>query len=176
MKDPDPIDALENCVLFYGKSKFVDADKLIDGQPFLKLKNEKIKDMIQDTKMIDAFTLYILDHYADNMEMPESVKASCRVLIEDKPLSLEDIVLKLFRHSQSDKEKLLTEQIIKYITDYGYDNTINPKKLSETLNKCNIGVKPTTNIRVNGSQGKGYTNISYIPPPQRPNDDDDNDD
>ena len=175
MKDPDPIDALENCIQFLCKSKFVEADKLIEGQPFLKLANENIKSMIKDDKIIDAFTLYILDHYANNMTMPESVKVSCNVLNEDKTLKLEDVILKIFRHSPTDKNKLLTTDIIKHIAENGYENTIDAKKLSSTLTQCNIGKKSTTNIRVNGNQGKGYTNIIYIPPNTPVNDDDDDD-
>lgn len=173
MKDPDPIDALENCIQFLCKSKFVEADKLIEGQPFLKLKKENIKDMIKDDKIIDAFTLYILDHYANNMTMPESVKVSCKDLNKGKTLNLEDVILNIFRHSPDSNDKLLTADINKHIVDNGFEDTINSKKLSETLNKCSIGVKALNNISVNDRRGKGYTNIVYKPPNTPLNDDDD---
>jgi len=172
LKDPDPIDALENCVQFIYKSKFVEHDKLIEDQPFLKLKNENIKDIIQENNIIDAFILYILDHYANNMEMPDCVKASCNVITEDKPLTLKDIILNIFRHSTDDNEKLLTQDIIKYIVDAGYDKPFTTKNISTALISCTIGKKTITNIRVNGNQGKGYTNIIYKPP-KKSNDNDD---
>ena len=175
MKDPDPIDTLENCIQFLCKSKFVEADKLIEGQSFLKLANGNIKSMIKEDNIIDAFTLYILDHYANNMMMPESVKVSCKDLNEDKTLNLEDVILNIFRHSPDDNAKILTADIIKHITENGYEDTINAKKLSETLNKCKIGVKPTTNISVNDKRGKGYTNIVYKPPATPLNNHDDDD-
>jgi hypothetical protein len=171
LKDPDPIDALENCVQFIYKSKFVEQDKLIEDQPFLKLKNENIKDIIQENNIIDAFILYILDHYANNMEMPDCVKASCNVITEDKPLTLKDIILNIFRHSTDDNEKILTQDIIKYIVEAGYDKPFTTKNISTALISCSIGKKTINNIRVNGSQGKGYTNIIYKPP--KKNDDDD---
>jgi hypothetical protein len=163
-KDPDPIDALENCVQFICKSKFVNKDDLIEGQPFLKLKNDNIKDIIQQNNIIDAFTLYILDHYANNMIMPESVKVSCDVNKIDKPLELDDIILKYFRQTPNEYDKLLTNDIINIITSLDYPYEIDNKKLATTFIKCNIGKKSLTNMRVNGTQGKGYTNIIYIPP------------
>ena len=40
IKGVEPVDALENCEQFYCKSKFVSKEELIEGQNFLKLKDD----------------------------------------------------------------------------------------------------------------------------------------
>lgn len=175
IKDPDPIDALDNCVQFLYKSKFVEQEDLIPDVPFLKLKDEHIKDMLQQNNIIDAFTLYILDHYANNMKMPEIVKKSCNVLKEDKPITLLDVITKHFRHSPDNEAKMLTQDVVINISNCGYINNINLKQLATTFEQCKIGNKTTKNISIGNKRGKGYTNIKYIPP-KKDDDDDDNDD
>jgi hypothetical protein len=162
-KDPDPIDALENCVQFYCKSKFVNKEELIEGQPFLKLKNDDVKSMIQESSIIDAFTLYIVDHYADFMEMPESVKKSCSVLNEDRPLTLEQTILKHFRYSANTKAKLYTNDIIQKVAVCGYELPFHARDIASILLKCGIGTQSKNgNIRIDGVEKKGYSNIIYI--------------
>ena len=171
-KDPDPIDALENCVQFYCKSKFVNKDDLIEGQPFLKLKNDDVKSMIQESSIIDAFTLYLLEHYANDMPMPESVKMSCRILNEDKPLTLEQTILKHFRYSADVKDKLYTNDIIQKIVVCGYDTQFHARDVASILLKCGIGTQSKNgNIRIDGIEKKGYSNIIYIE--NKTNEDDD---
>jgi hypothetical protein len=163
-KEPDPIDTLDNCVQFVYKSKFVEKEKLIEGQPFLKLKNVNIKDILQQNNIIDAFTLYILDHYANDMEMPNSVKASCAVLKEDKPVDLEDVILKYFRNTPNKDDKMFSDDILQKIAII-LDEPIQPKEVSAMLLKCSIGVRSENgNIRIDKIQKKGYTNIKYIEP------------
>jgi hypothetical protein len=162
-KDPDPIDALENCIQFYCKSKFVNKEELIEGQPFLKLKNDNVKSMIQENSIIDAFTLYVLEHYTDYMEMPESVKMSCNVLNEDRPLTLEQTILKYFRYSANVKDKLYTNDIIQKIAVCGYDTQFHARDVASILLKCGIGTQSKNgNIRIDGIEKKGYSNIIYI--------------
>ena len=173
MNDPDPIDTLENCVQFIYKSKFVEQKDLIEGQPFLKLKSEDIKNITHQDNIIDAFILYICSHYANNMDMPDSVKASCDVLKEDKEPSLDDIIVKHFRNSPDENAKILTQDIIKKVMECGYTKTVNLKILASTFIKCKVGIKSATNMRVGNSQGKGYTNIIYIPPTKEEIADDD---
>jgi hypothetical protein len=49
-----PADAKENLEQFEYKSKFVNQDELINGVPFLKLKDDTIKDLL---KKIELLTL-----------------------------------------------------------------------------------------------------------------------
>jgi hypothetical protein len=70
----DPVDAYESCEQFYCKSKFVEKKDLIEGQEFLKLKDDTVKTIIESKEIIDAFTIYVLHHFEDYLEIPESVK------------------------------------------------------------------------------------------------------
>jgi hypothetical protein len=56
-----PADAKENLEQFEYKSKFVSKEELVDGVPFLKLRDDTIKDFIKEDRNIDAYTLNILN-------------------------------------------------------------------------------------------------------------------
>jgi hypothetical protein len=165
IKGVNPVDALENCEQFYCKSKFVSKEELIEGQNFLKLKDDNIKTIIQQNNIIDAFTIYLLDHYESNKKTPESVKLSTQDIKYDIPLSLEEIILKHFRYSNDNNEKLFTNEILDYIADIGFQFPINPKELSSIIIKTGIGCRNVSGkIFKNGKQLHGYSNIVFISP------------
>jgi hypothetical protein len=163
IKDPDPIDALENCVQVYYKSKFVEKDKLIDDVPFLKLKDDNVKDMVIDEFIIDAFTLYLLEHYAPTMDMPQSIKDSCAVLNENRPLTLEQFILKNYRYSINANDKIFNRDILVQLSGAGFSLPPNSRDITSIIIKCGIGkrsVKGT--VSINGEVKAGYSNIIYI--------------
>lgn len=163
LKGVDPVDALENCEQFYCKSKFVKEDELIEGQPFLKLRDENIKEIIEKPDIIDAFTLYILSHFKDTMEIPENVKISTEDMKRDMPLTLEQIILKCFRHSTNNKDRLFSDDIFDRITQNGYNETVNPKDVASILIKCNIGKRTKNGLtNINKEKKSGYENIIYV--------------
>ena len=165
IKGVNPVDALENCEQFYCKSKFVSKEELIEGQNFLKLKDDNIKTIIQQNNIIDAFTIYVLDHYESNKKTPESVKLSTQDIKYDVPLSLEEIILKHFRYSNDSNEKLFTNEILDYISNIGFQFPINPKELSAIIIKTGIGCRNVSGkIFKNGKQLHGYSNIVFISP------------
>ena len=164
IKGVNPVDALESCEQFYCKSKFVPEDELIEGQPFLKLRDDKIKDLVVDPKYIDAFTLYLLEHYKDYLPTPECVKISTQDIKSDIPITLEQIMLKHFRYSKNNDDKLFTDEIIdKIMNETEYDDCINSKELQSIILKSSIGKKALNGkIRKDGKQLSGYTNIIFI--------------
>ena len=165
IKGVNPVDALENCEQFYCKSKFVSKEELIEGQNFLKLKDDNIKTIIQQNNIIDAFTIYVLDHYESNKKTPESVKLSTQDIKYDVPLSLEEIILKHFRYSNDSNEKLFTNEILDYISNIGFQFPINPKELSAIIIKTGIGCRNVSGkIFKNGKQLHGYSNVVFISP------------
>jgi hypothetical protein len=165
IKGVNPVDALENCEQFYCKSKFVSKEELIEGQNFLKLKDDNIKTIIQQNNIIDAFTIYVLDHYESNKKTPESVKLSTQDIKYDVPLSLEEIILKHFRYSNDSNEKLFTNEILDYISNIGYHFPINLRELSAIIIKTGIGYRNVSGkIFKNGKQLHGYSNIVFISP------------
>ena len=119
--------------------------------------------MIQERSIIDAFTLYIVEHYADDMPMPESVKMSCSVLNEDKPLTLEQTILKHFRYSANAKDKLFTDDIIQKVGSSGFELPFHARDVATILLKCGIGTKSSNDgVSIDKVQKKGYSNIIYI--------------
>lgn len=165
IKGVNPVDALENCEQFYSKSKFVSKEELIEGQNFLKLKDDNIKTIIQRNNIIDAFTIYVLDHYESNKKTPESVKLSTQDIKYDVPLSLEEIILKHFRYSNDSNEKLFTNEILDYISNIGFQFPINLRELSAIIIKTGIGYRNVSGkIVKNGKQLHGYSNIVFISP------------
>ena len=163
LKGVEPQDALENCEQFYCKSKFVKEDELIEGQPFLKLRDENIKEIIEKPDIIDAFTVYVLSQYKNRMAIPESVKASTEDMKRDIPLTLEQVILKHFRTSSNNKDRLFSSDIFDKIKDNGYTSIINPKDVASLFIKCNIGTKTSSgNTTINREKKKGYENIIYI--------------
>jgi hypothetical protein len=84
-------------------------------------------------------------------------------MIADVPISLEQIVLKYFRHSISAKDKLFTEEIINIIEhDTVFNGDVCTKQLASILIKCKIGTRSANgNIKQNGIQAKGYSNIIF---------------
>lgn len=173
IKGVEPADALENCEQFYCKSKFVKKEELIEGQPFLKLRDENVKEFIESPEIIDAFTLYVLHHFQDNLSVPESVKQSTKAMTEDTPLTLEQTVLKYFRSSPNNKDRLFTEDIIRHIEEIGYEGSFNTKELSYILNQCSIGTRTKNGLtNINKIKKSGYENIVFVTPVVSNNDND----
>lgn len=165
IKGVEPVDALENCEQFYCKSKFVSKEELIEGQNFLKLKDDNIKTLIQQNNIIDAFTIYVLNHFQDDMKAPEIVKLSTQDIKYDIPLSLEEVVLKHFRYSKNPNDKLYTTEIIEYIEKVGYEYPVNQKELSSIIIKTGVGYKNVSGkVSKNNKQLHGYSNIVFNSP------------
>ena len=169
LKGVEPADALESCEQFYCKSKFVSKEALIEGQQFLKLKDDNIKMLLEEPTIIDAFTIYVLNHFQDSMPTPDSVKFSTDDMKADIPLTLEEVVLKHFRYTNNDTDRLFTEDIVNKIEDEtDYEGSVDTRELQSIILKCRVGCRTKNGkIRLNGKQLSGYTNIVFINPTNR---------
>ena len=167
LKGVEPHDALESCEQFYCKSKFVSKEELIEDQPFLKLKDENIKSLIEQPEIIDAFTLYILNHFQDKLTTPESVKLSTNDMQNDIPITLEQIILKHFRRTKNPNDKLFTLEIQELIgnicKENDYECSVDTKELASVILKTGIGLRPSNDkITKQGKKLSGYTNIVCV--------------
>ena len=163
LKGVEPVDALENCEQFYCKSKFVKSEELIEGQPFLKLRDDNIKELIERPDIIDAFTVYVLSHYKTCMDIPESVKISTEDMKRDIPLTLEQVILKHYRTTTNNKDRLFSEDIFTQIRQNGFGDVLNPKDVASIFIKCNIGRRNKNGLtNINKENKSGYENIVYI--------------
>ena len=135
IKGVEPADALETCEQFYCKSKFVDEKDLIEGQPFLKLKDDNIKMLLEQKEIIDAFTIYVLEHFQDYMPIPDSVKFSTEDIKSDIPITLEQVILKYYRYSPNRDDIEWTEDI-KRLVNEKYAGNVDIKLLPQIITKC----------------------------------------
>ena len=156
----EPADATENLEQFEYKSKFVNADELVDGVPFLKLKDDNIKEFVKQDRIIDAYTLYILNAFSNpRMNTPKNVKISTEINNGEKELTVEQFIIKNFKNSNNDKDRLHTETITGILYSNGYKiNTIETGKL---MNRIGIG-KYNKNCNIDKMRKAGYDYIKQI--------------
>jgi len=156
----EPADATENLEQFEYKSKFVNADELKDDVPFLKLKDDNIKEFIRQDRIIDAYTLYILNAFTNpRMNTPENIKISTEINSGEKELSVEQFIIANFKKTDDDKDRLHTETIADILKLNGYMiNTIETGKL---MNRIGIG-KYNSKCNVDKIRKGGYDYIKCI--------------
>ena len=156
----EPQDATENLEQFEYKSKFVGEDELIEGVPFLKLKDDNIKEFVKQDRLIDAYTLYMLSAFTDpRMNTPENIKNSTEINNGEKEISVETFILNNFINSNNSKDRLHTESITNILNDNGY--IINKIEVGKLMNRVSIG-KYNKNCSVENIRKTGYDCIKYL--------------
>jgi hypothetical protein len=155
-----PEDATENLEQFEYKSKFVSQEELIPNVPFLKLKDEDIKQFIKEDRIIDAYTLYILNAFSNpRMTTPQSVKNSTEIGNGEKEMTDEQFIIKNFITTNDDKDRLHTETIKNILNDKGYN--VNLIETGRMINRIGLG-KYNSKCNVNKERKGGYDYIKYI--------------
>jgi hypothetical protein len=98
------------------------------------------------------------------METPEIVKCSTGDMLQDIPLTLEQVVLKHFRRSNDVNDKLFTDDIVSNISDKtDFQGSVDLKLLSAIILKCNVGTRTANGkITINGKKLSGYSNIKFV--------------
>lgn len=155
--DVEPADATENLEQFEYKSKFVNADELIDGVPFLKLKDETIKDFIKEDRIIDAYTLYILNAFTNpRMRTPDNIKNSTEINNGEKEMSVETFIINNFINTNDKKDRLHTDDINNILNENGYK-----VEAGKLMNRIGIG-KYNKMCSINKIRKVGYEYIKYL--------------
>ena len=155
----EPADATENLEQFEYKSKFVNADELIEGVPFYKLKDDNIKEFIKQDKIIDAYTLYILNAFTNpRMETPKNIKNSTEINNEEKEISVETFIINNFVNTNDSKDRLHTETITDILNSKGYK--VNSVEAGRLLNRVGIG-KYNNKCNIDKNRKRGYEYIKY---------------
>jgi len=155
-----PNDATENLEQFEYKSKFVSNDELVNGVPFLKLKDDTIKDFIKEDRIIDAYTLYILNAFTNpRMKTPENIKNSTEINNGEKEMSVETFIINNFINTNDSKDRLHTDTITDILNAKGYKvDTIEAGRL---LNRVGIG-KYNKNCNIDKTRKRGYDYVKYL--------------
>ncbi len=157
-----PNDATENLEQFEYKSKFVSQEELIPNIPYLKLKDDCIKEFIKEERIIDSYTLYILNAFSNpRMNIPESIKNSTELNNEEKKLTDEQFVLNYFTTTNDDKDRLHTETIKTILNDNGYN--LNIIEVGRLMNRTGLG-KYFDKCTINKEVKRGFKFIKYIQP------------
>jgi hypothetical protein len=155
-----PNDAMENLEQFEYKSKFVSKDELIDNVEFLKLKDDNIKMFIKEDKIIDAYTLYILNAFTNpRMNTPQNIKNSTEINYGEIIITVEQFILNNFKNSNDGKDRLHIETINNIINNNGYKLT--NTELNKLFNRFGIG-KYNKMCNINKIKKTGFDFIKYI--------------
>lgn len=157
-----PADAKENLEQFEYKSKFVDADKLNTNNSYYKLKDDTIKDFIKEERIVDAYTLYILDAFTNpRMATPESVKVSTNINNGEEKESVETFIINNFVTTKNNKDRMHTQEIADILMEQGH--TINIIETGRLVNRMQIGkYNAKCNVKDKGIKG-GFDFIKFIP-------------
>jgi hypothetical protein len=156
----NPADAKENLEQFEYKSKFVNKEELIEGVPFLKLKDDNIKDFIKQDRIIDAYTLYILHSFTNpRMITPQVIKNSTEINNGEIEMTVEQFIITNFKNSNDGKDRLHTEDIANILIDKGYK--VDKIEAGRLMNRVGIG-KYNDKCNINKCRKGGYDYIIYI--------------
>lgn len=155
-----PVDAMENLEQFNYKSKFVNKEDLVEGVKFLKLKDDNIKTLINEDRIINAYIHYIIDGFTlERQKTPEVIKNSTLIGETDDKLKVEDFIIKKFKNSDDDKDRLHTEDIHEILKDNGYK--ISLVETGRMFNSIGIG-KFNKNTNIDKVRKGGFLNVKYI--------------
>ena len=101
-------DAGENLITLQYKSKFVKKDELFDGCEFYKLKDDNIKNLINEDRIVNAYIHYIIDSFNDYVPLiPEEIKLSTETNNKAPEITVEQFIFKNFKNT-NDKKKYTT--------------------------------------------------------------------
>ena len=153
-------DAGENLITLQYKSKFVGEDELIEGCKYYKLKDDNIKDLINEDRIINAYIHYIIDGFNDCVpKVPEEIKVSTATNNKPDGISVEQYIFKNFKNTNDKNDKLHIESIRDILNDNGFDVG---NKITTLFTKLQVGIYDK-NITVDKVKKAGFKNIIYTP-------------
>jgi hypothetical protein len=153
-------DTIENLIMFNYKSKFVEKHELIEGAQFLKLKDDTIKDLITEDRIIDAYTLYILDAFTNpRMLIPENIRITNEINNIDKPIDIETFIINNYKTTPNKKDRIHTIDITCKLNENNYKITV--ADTNKLINKIQIG-KFNKDTNINKKRLNGFEYIVYI--------------
>jgi len=160
LPDISPMDAMENLEQFNFKSQFVNEDELLEGVSYLKLKDDGVKELLIEDRILDAFTLVVLNEFdIDRRETPEEVKISNELGYGDIILTKERFILTNFKTTNDRSDKIHTEDLTLILKRNGY--ILDKIEVGRLFNQMGIG-KYSKNITINKVKKAGYEYIKCL--------------
>ena len=166
--ETNPKDALDNLEAFEYKSKFVEESDLVEGVTYYKLKDDSIKSLIQEERIIDAYSWYIFKQFSEKRKpTPENVKITTEINIDNDKLSIDKFISKNFVVTDDKKDRLFTEEICDILNDNGYEVSI--IETGKYMIRLNIGIH-NKKTNKNGERKNGFECVRYRPTKNEEND------
>ena len=155
-------DCLENMVSFDYQSKFVDADEIIEGVEYYKIKDDTIKDLIKENRIINAYIWYIINEFdMIRRKPPLSIIQNKNMGKDDEEMTLDKYLLTYYKTTNNNKDRLHTETITNDVNSNDSFKHITSVEIGRLMNRLKIGVyNDKTNIE--GKRKGGFTNIIKI--------------
>ncbi len=147
---------------FEFKSKFVNEDELIDGVPFLKIKDDSVKDITKEDRIIDAYTLYILNAFTNpRMNAPSSKTKSTEInnASEEVQITVEQFILNNFINCNDGKDRLHTDRIRRIVNEKSCKCDI--EETGRLVNRIGIG-KYNSKCNIHKCSKGGFDFVKYV--------------
>lgn len=155
-------DCLENMISFDYKSKFVDSEDIIEGIPYYKLKDDTIKDLINEDRIINAYIWYIINEFnIIRRKPPLSIINNMSLGEEEEEITLDKYLIANYRNSDNNKDKIFSIDIYNDVISNDCLKDVSKDLISKTLIRLNIGKHPDK-IKINNVSKRGFTNIIKI--------------
>lgn len=159
-------DCLENMISFDYKTKFIDEEdknkKEFKDVEYYKIKDDSIKELIKEDRIIDAYIWYIIKEFdITRRKPPLSIILNKNIGNEDKKMTLEEYILDNYKTTDNNKDRLHTETITNDVNSNDNFKHITSVEIGRLMNRLKLGIyNDKTNI--DGKRKGGFTNIIKI--------------
>lgn len=155
--DVNPIDATENLIQFTCPSKFVQPHELVDGCDMFKIADKTINHFIMLEDIIDAFTLFMLDYYSDDMTLPETIE---KFNNNEHPISVEVFIAKHFIKTNNKDDCIHMSRIKDILLKYDYK--LSSSNLRMKFQTMKIGEYDPKHCLVGDTRSSGFRMVKYV--------------
>jgi len=153
-------DCLENMISFDYKSKFVELDEIIDGVEYYKIKDDNIKDLVRENRIINAYIWYIINEFdMIRRKPPQSILNNKEIEKEEEVMTLDKYLLENYKTTDNSNDKLHTSTIFEDINSYDSLKGTTAELVAKSLIRLKIGKYHPDKITINKERKRGFINI-----------------
>ena len=153
-------DCLENMISFDYKSKFVEVDEIIDGVEYYKIKDDNIKDLVRENRIINAYIWYIINEFdMIRRKPPQSILNNKDIEKEEDKKTLDQYLLDTYITTDNSNDKLHTSTIFEDVNSYDSFNGTSAELVAKSLIRLKIGKYYPDKITINKERKRGFINI-----------------
>lgn len=153
-------DCLENMISFDYKSKFVELDEIIDGIEYYKIKDDNIKDLVKENRIINAYIWYIIKQFdMKKRKPPQSILNNREIEKEEECMTLDKYLLENYMTTDNSNDKLHTSTIFEDVSSYDFSKGVSADLVAKTLIRFKIGKYNPEKITINKERKRGFINI-----------------